>query len=527
MDLSYLDTKYKSLSLLLRWFIVCLLLSSCPAFASISLHQPNNIDLSSNAVLDMYQDENGYMWIGTYDGLNLYNGKNTSVFRFEPNNKNTLSSNIINRIIYGGNGYLWVSTSMGLNRFSLNDRKVTESYTEYPECLNVAADSAGNTLAIKQRGFISCYSPKVGFFQDVYMPGMSEETTKALFSGHKGEFFVLAADGSLVEIRPDFSLSPVALDLKSTPLHDKRIESAYYVGGALYYMDVENHLYSYRIENKKKEYLADLTEWTSKYGGLSRIVLFRSVPYVSFRNGLLLNVKDHQEAVPFDVGVFCALPDRKQEVLWVGTDGQGVQMYYDKQNRFREILLEDLPVPVRNPVRSIYTEDENTVWFGTKGNGFVRIENYVSLGKGNIPAGNVRHFTTSDGLSSDRVYCFRKSNYYPWVWIGTEGSGLSYYSLVDKQVHTMASLVDTKIRYVHAIREVNDSTLWMATTGDGLLEVLLGWEGGKPLVKSVESFLLEKDGSVCKEFHSMNYDPETSLLYLGSRGGYGLVTSIC
>ena len=37
----------------------------------------------------MYQDENGYMWIGTYDGLNLYNGKNTYVFRFEPNNKNT------------------------------------------------------------------------------------------------------------------------------------------------------------------------------------------------------------------------------------------------------------------------------------------------------------------------------------------------------------------------------------------------------------------------------------------------------
>ena len=71
-----------------------------------------------------YLDENGYMWIGTYDGLNLYNGKNTYVFRFEPNNKNTLCSNIINKIVYGGDGFLWVSTSMGLNRFSLKDRKV-------------------------------------------------------------------------------------------------------------------------------------------------------------------------------------------------------------------------------------------------------------------------------------------------------------------------------------------------------------------------------------------------------------------
>lgn len=207
----------------------------------------------------------------------------------------------------------------------------------------------------------------------------------------------------------------------------------------------------------------------------------------------------------------------------MGTDGQGVRMYYDKYNRFSGIQLKSLPIVVRNPVRSIYTEDEKTIWFGTKGNGFVRVEDYDSYEKGKIPAEKVKHFTTSSGLSSDRVYCFRKSNYYPWVWIGTEGPGLSYYSLVDKKVHTMASLVDTKIRYVHAIREVNDSTLWMATTGDGLLEVVIGRKGGELVIKYVKSFILEKDGKICNEFHSMSYDDEASLLYLGSRGGYGLV----
>ena len=198
-------------------------------------------------------------------------------------------------------------------------------------------------------------------------------------------------------------------------------------------------------------------------------------------------------------------------------------MYYDKYNRFSGIQLKSLPIVVRNPVRSIYTEDEKTIWFGTKGNGFVRVEDYDSYEKGKIPAEKVKHFTTSSGLSSDRVYCFRKSNYYPWVWIGTEGPGLSYYSLVGKKVHTMASLVDTKIRYVHAIREVNDSTLWMATTGDGLLEVVIGRKGGELVIKYVKSFILEKDGKICNEFHSMSYDDEASLLYLGSRGGYGLV----
>ena len=99
MNLSYIDTRYAAFFRFVRAVIVCLFLFSCPVSAGISLHMANNIDLSNNAILDMYQDETGYMWIGTYDGLNLYNGKNTYVFRFEPNNKNTLCSNIINKIV--------------------------------------------------------------------------------------------------------------------------------------------------------------------------------------------------------------------------------------------------------------------------------------------------------------------------------------------------------------------------------------------------------------------------------------------
>lgn len=132
MNLSVIYTKNTDLSRLAKSVFLCLLFFSLPLSAKISLHMAGNIDLSNNAILEMYQDENGYMWIGTYDGLNLYNGKNTYVFRFEPNNKHTLCSNIINKIVYGRDGYMWISTSMGLNRFVLKDRKVTESYTEYP-----------------------------------------------------------------------------------------------------------------------------------------------------------------------------------------------------------------------------------------------------------------------------------------------------------------------------------------------------------------------------------------------------------
>ncbi|WP_051536204.1 two-component regulator propeller domain-containing protein [Marinilabilia salmonicolor] len=80
----------------------------------------------------MHQDDNGYLWFGTYDGLNLYNSKNILVYRFDLQIEESLCSNIIHKITPAGNNELWISTFLGLNKFSLTDRKVTESY---PECL--------------------------------------------------------------------------------------------------------------------------------------------------------------------------------------------------------------------------------------------------------------------------------------------------------------------------------------------------------------------------------------------------------
>lgn len=63
------------------------LIASPISLASKSLHKANMINLSNNAIICMHQDPDGYLWIGTYDGLNLYNGKDTYVYRFELNNK--------------------------------------------------------------------------------------------------------------------------------------------------------------------------------------------------------------------------------------------------------------------------------------------------------------------------------------------------------------------------------------------------------------------------------------------------------
>lgn len=508
--------------LCMKLMILCLfLLCALPGGeAAVSLHKAN-IDLSNNAIIDIYQDDRGYMWIGTYDGLNLFNGRNTYVYRFEPDNKNTLCSNIINKISDGGPGYLWVSTSMGLNRFSLKDRKVTESYPEYPECLLIATDSLENTLVVSRKNFISCHTSRTASFQDIYTRDITPETVRLLFVGEQGRFYLLSSDGVLKQLIPDYSKLPLTIKTKENKIHDKPIEQAFYEEDVLYYVDADNKLYRYRTEGNKETYLSDLSGWMEKYGKVARVVSFQSKLYLVFRNGLLLDPDKPEEAIDLNIGVFSMFKDKKQQILWIGTDGQGLRMLYDKYERFDGLALEDLPFVMLNPVRSVYTDEDKTLWFGTKGDGFVRIKEYDSYAKGEIPLDRIARYTTADGLSNNRVYCFFKSLYHPLVWIGTDGPGLSYYSYEDEKVHTLPSKIDTRIRYVHSICEINDSTLWMATTGDGLIEVVLERDKSGLTVKYLQSYLLEKDGKICNEFYSMYYDGK-STLYLGSRGGYGM-----
>lgn len=198
-------------------------------------------------------------------------------------------------------------------------------------------------------------------------------------------------------------------------------------------------------------------------------------------------------------------------------------MYYDNPSRFNGLRLEDLPITVRNPVRSIFTEDENTIWFGTKGNSIIRIKSYASLNHAKIPEAQITHFTEADNLSNNQVFCFRKSSYRPLVWIGTNGPGLSYYSFQEKKIYTLPSKVNTPIRYVHSICEINDSTLWLATAGNGIQEIIIDKSSPRPSIKYIESFIPQKDKRICDEFHTMTYDAASNSLYLGSRGGYGLV----
>jgi ligand-binding sensor domain-containing protein/signal transduction histidine kinase len=83
--------------------------------------------LSQSSVLCINQDNRGFMWFGTADGLNRYDGYNFKIFRPDPQDQTTISDRCVLCIHKSSSGIFWIGTEDGLNKFDTN----TEKFKQY------------------------------------------------------------------------------------------------------------------------------------------------------------------------------------------------------------------------------------------------------------------------------------------------------------------------------------------------------------------------------------------------------------
>ncbi|RJG48738.1 ATP-binding protein [Motilimonas pumila] len=137
-------------------------------FDSYSLGQ----GLSQASALEVIQDQQGYIWVGTQDGLNRFDGQHFLQFRHVPLDARSLSSNYIAGLTLDWQQQLWVLTPLGLHQYQPEYNQFTridQSHGLPEDPWQLIADASGNLWISSNKG-ISRYDIALGQFQHFDLP---------------------------------------------------------------------------------------------------------------------------------------------------------------------------------------------------------------------------------------------------------------------------------------------------------------------------------------------------------------------
>lgn len=489
--------------------------------------------LSNSAVISLYQDNQGFMWFGTYDGLNNFDGKNMQVYRTDSDLGQHLLNNVIYDVNAADNDCLWISTNSGINRFCIKEQQVTGTFEQFDNDFLLRSNRKGNTWIVNKdkvyyyntflKDFIQIKEKKLP-----YQPELS-------FVDENGNLWLFSsADNTVYKYRiDDFDSGNAVSSAIRANIHQKRITYTFYQEGILSFIDEESNLFIFDVGRNTKIYIRNVAELTQKFGAISGIVSFYDDILIAFvQNGLVkLEAASQYKETVIDrsIRIFSVYNDPAQEIIWLGTDGQGALAYTREHALANNIMFHDLQSKFTRQVRSVYTDKQGDLWFGTKGDGLARIKDYANLQQDIDPEAvsiyfpgtrqNMQNYTRA--LNEFQVFGLIPSQYMNGFWIGAADSpGLLYYNYETDKV-TPVTGDNGILQRVHQVYEQNDTTLWITTAGWGLCKATLDKRKKDVEISHIQQFTFKENDKEINDFFPMVCQDD-SILWLGSRG-MGLV----
>ena len=504
--------------------LICILCCFPHLIHAYSLRQFSNKNgLSNSAILSLYQDHQGVIWIGSCDGLNIFDGTKIHVYNPANPTKASLSGNLINDIMETEKEVLWIQTNYGLDRLDTK-HQTSKSFTEFKDKNYMAKSRDNDLFIVKDDGYIYYYQPEKQLFQKLEVPQIAFGHVLSTIIDENNILWIFTSDNDTRSYQINKNKEGITLTPNNLFKHPEQLLWAFAEEDLVYFIDKTYSLYEYDFGNQQQYFIADLKAEVETRGEVSSIIKQQNDYYIGFKSsGLIVlkymsdqKIKYQMQDTEIHSGIFCLMKDKYQDIVWIGTDGQGVYMYFNDAFSITNTLLDTPVYQINNPVRTVYYDEEQTLWIGTKGGGILRIRNYSP--ETNTAVSFDRISISNSTLTDNTVYCFAPGSANR-LWIGTE-NGLNYYSYQNKQLKAFTVIADgKKVKYVHSINELNDTTLWVSTVGEGIVKVILDKAGNSPSVKSATRIVLD-DGRMASNYFFTSFQENDSILWFGNRG-YG------
>lgn len=498
----------------LFFFLVCVINS----LSAYNLRQVTNSDgLTSSAVLSLLQDSNGFLWMGTCDGVNIYDG--TKAYSWNGWGQLNLSGYIIEEILETHDGVIWVQTNYGLSKVDKEKRLVVD-YPQFKGSYMMVKNELGNLFFFSSSNLLYAFNEKKQEFYRLPIGTLDREDIVNLYVNE--HYLIIFLKNEIIYYQ--MKHSPEGEYTLSTINTSEKTEVRYGFGdkNQVYWLDKDYNLFGYSLDKPVKKLICNWKEALDGRGTIVDILRDGTSFFVAFQtNGLLkislqANDKYTVDDLGIKSGVFRILKDRFQDIVWIATDGQGVYIYSEGKYSISSVTYQDLNQSIGKPVRSIFWDNEGTLWLGTKGEGILKIYDFSPL-KHNMNYRTELINSQEGGLINNSVYAFAKSCR-PMFWIGHD-AGLSYYSYRDRKIRSVYS--PEQINYVHAIYEENDSILWIATVGTGVIRARIEDRSGVPYIHSLKRYTIDSGNFSSNYFFTLFADSSHDNIWFGNRG-YGL-----
>ncbi|HAH23859.1 MAG TPA: hypothetical protein DCL77_08890 [Prolixibacteraceae bacterium] len=418
-------------------------------------HYSTRDGLSNGYINSILQDSEGFIWIGTSNGLNRFDGMNFKSYYFSPKDTTTIPGSMVTAMVEDEQHNIWVMTSNGLCVYERNmDHFSRKSILVKGKKLS---DYYLYTCLADSKGYLWFSAANQGIFRfKIY--NNSNILSRMVYA----ERFDL----------DEQDVDPVNKNNIFSIIEDKdgKIWVAGF-GNQLYYLDrQQNKFISQPIK------YAEANKFSNKRKGL--FIDHDGDLFVTIEdNGLLVWDRRHNNFnlyKPEGYGkglkgkVLFALAEDKDGLIWIGDrNNEGITIFNKKTGRFNSIQSDpfDPYSLITNKINTIYRDHTGSIWVGT----IIGVNKY-SPGKSKFN----RYYSVSNQpykLSFNNTLCFAEGKE-GVIWIGTDGGGLNKMERktgkFSSYVHDPTNANSPNSNAIISVCEDHEGTLWLGTFHGGL-----------------------------------------------------------